>query len=420
MAWLPLVGSAALVLGCSWVYDPDKLPTGQDIDGGVPIIDADVADVIIADAPTSSIFPYTPSNVGADESRPRLDVIIDCQTTFDTDTLAWQDWCGDDQPQAYVATPELDREVAVIPMSSLVVSSAGSIVFRGSRPVAVIVFGSATIEGSLLASAALDVGGPGSNQDCGAGAGGGNAADGNGNGSGGAGGTFALTGAAGGDSNTVAGGLPVGLAIGNASLVPLQGGCGGGVGGESEFGTAGGLGGAGGGALQLSAASSLTLTGTMAAAGGGGLGGVRRNGGGGGGSGGALLLEANTVTITGAVTVNGGGGGEGGRGNTSCEGEPNDRCGDGANGAAASTVPAAGGSGSSNSGGDGGNGGSAQAAAIGGDNGIESGGGNYGGGGGGGGGIGRIRVNAVVSCVVDGPVISGSVTTGNADCIPPS
>src|SRR5437899_3326432 len=62
------------------------------------------------------------------------------------------------------------------------------------------------------------------------------------------------------------------------TLVPLHGGCQGGQGGPSDVSMAT-AGGAGGGALQISAAKTLSIYGTIAAAGGGGGGAQKRAGG---------------------------------------------------------------------------------------------------------------------------------------------
>ncbi|HEX7481292.1 MAG TPA: hypothetical protein VF331_26050 [Polyangiales bacterium] len=104
---------------------------------------------------------------------------------------------------------------------------------------------------------------------------------------------------------------------GNATLVPLRGGCAGGRGGYGDGAPSPNMGryaGAGGGGLQLSSAFGLTVasSGRITAAGGGGQKGYADEDGG-GGSGGALLLEANNVSVdpNAWLTTNGGGGGAG-------------------------------------------------------------------------------------------------------------
>ncbi len=117
-----------------------------------------------------------------------------------------------------------------------------------------------------------------------------------------------------------------GLVYGEPTLVPLAGGSGGGAGGSGPGSgcsgqPTGGEGGHGGGALQISAAVSVTVRGTLDARGGGGRGGrlpersdfapdYHWGAGGGGGSGGAILIEAPRVVVEGQVAANGGAGGD--------------------------------------------------------------------------------------------------------------
>ncbi len=134
---------------------------------------------------------------------------------------------------------------------------------------------------------------------------------------GGAGGGMSTPGANGGDATALGGEATAITSCPDATLIPLQGGSGGGRGGYDSTGTpiGGVVGGGGGGALQLTSLTSLTISG-IADVYAGGLGGEGSElwyGGGGGGGGGAILLEAPFVTIGGAakVTANGGGGGSG-------------------------------------------------------------------------------------------------------------
>jgi hypothetical protein len=121
---------------------------------------------------------------------------------------------------------------------------------------------------------------------------------------------------AGGDGfNGTASGGAAGTPQTTASLIPLRGGCAGGIGGKAT-GVPLSMAGAGGGALQISASSMLTVTSTGELHAGGGGGGSAPNGtaaknlgASGGGSGGGILLEAPTLRIDGKVCANGGGGG---------------------------------------------------------------------------------------------------------------
>jgi hypothetical protein len=266
----------------------------------------------------------------------------------------------------------------------------------------IAVHGNATIEGRITVSAVGSTPGSGA-ATCQTSPGGDTsmALD-KGAGGGGAGGGFGGAGGAGGtgdgDPMTIAGGV-ASATIGDATLIPLRGGCPGGRGGQehpgsdpAEPGAAGG----GGGAIQLSVRDTLDIrtNASFEANGGGGGGAVNMDtnnsdlhvgaGGGGGGSGGAIFLEANTLQIamTAILCANGGGGGSG-----SHEADNGTK---GADGICSSTTAANGSTGGGNNGGDGGDGAfDITPAEVGG-----AGAGADGGGGGGGGGVGRIRVRA--------------------------
>lgn len=130
--------------------------------------------------------------------------------------------------------------------------------------------------------------------------------------SGGGGGSYGSLGGPGGtgDSPRIPAGAS-GLRYGMLPTDPLVGGSPGGPGGNTAAG-----GGAGGGALQISSATSISITGNYITAGGGGGtgGGSGLNGGGGGGAGGEIFLEAPSITISATLAANGGGGGGGGAG----------------------------------------------------------------------------------------------------------
>jgi hypothetical protein len=297
-------------------------------------------------------------------------------------------------------------DLVVVPVTSLTVESGSTLTLVGSRPVVFLVYGDATIDGEIDASAIGQGQGPGGDALClsGKGAIGASASN---RGGGGGGGSFGtLLGAKGGNgySGGGSGGMP-GMSGGSIDLTPLVGGCPGGSGGTGQ--SAGGLGGGGGGAIQISASGNLTMPlGAIAACGGGGRGAATGNmaGGGGGGSGGAVLLEATTISVSlvSTVTANGGGGGEASSDSSANPGA------NGMGGAHYTGTPAAGGSGGANQGGDGGNGAAGMMAATAGANGTSGGFGDLGGGGGGGGGTGRIVLRAT-SCSLQGAVSPAAV-----------
>jgi hypothetical protein len=121
------------------------------------------------------------------------------------------------------------------------------------------------------------------------------------------GGSYARSGGRGGNNRTSNGSAP-GTLEGNDVIIPLRGGCNGGL---RVYDTAGG--GTGGGAIQIVSRSLIKLTGNggINAGGGGAQLPASYYGGGGGGSGGAILLEAPAIVLSGAavgLAANGGGG----------------------------------------------------------------------------------------------------------------
>jgi hypothetical protein len=343
---------------------------------------------------------YEPSNVDPEsDDVTDLDLVpvaLDCGISkFDSSTLKFSDWCGDEPSVMKLAQPD-GPEAALIVMSSLSVAAESTLALSGNRPVIFLVYGDAHVAGTIDVSAHGTAGGAGAYDACGASLGGsGEEADSvagvlQGAG-GGAGGGFGSAGGLGGADGASSAKATAGAIGGESTLRPLRGGCAGGPGGEGdEAGVA--AGGGGGGAIQISAAGVLDVTGTINAGGGGGaILSVNYSGGGGGGSGGAILLEGTTIEIDDAARIgaNGGGGGGGQRGS----GTPASVAGSDAH---ADGVVAGGGS-STGSGGDGGAGATAALEASSGSMGtlLLS---HYGGGGGGGGGVGRIRINQAKSC----------------------
>lgn len=349
-------------------------------------------------------FIYTPSNI--DVTAPALraavtpKLTIGCVAVLDTSTVTGTTalpLCTGMVKPLLVTQAGGAPELVVISVLGLDVAAGSSLTVTGTRPVVFVVFGDATVSGTIDVSAVGTVVGAGGDVSCTATTIGANGADNTaGTSAGGGGGGFGSAGGNGGKSNGGGSSAAGGMVVPGSKLVPLRGGCAGGHGGTGASG-AGGSGGAGGGAVQISATGTLTVTGTgtIAAAGGGGRTALVNNAGGGaGGSGGAVLLEAATIDVAAGawLSANGGGGAEG----NNCNSSGNS----GADGAHAAATVAAGGSGGASNSGKGGNGAAGGTAATGGGNG----GGVlcYGGGGGGGGGVGVVQLNSPNACPIAG------------------
>ncbi len=323
-------------------------------------------------------------------AKGELDLTLTGETTYNTDTgaLIAQGAVMVDVMRMQLAGKAGPVEVVVVRDFRMMANA--SLRATGALPLAILAFGSITIE----AGAAIDVsaGGAGARTTCPDGAMDGGPQD--GGGGGGGGGAFAASGGNGGngdsDGDTAAPGGPGGTAATSTPLGPL-GGCPGARGGKGE--DNGGAGGAAGGAIYLAAATRIELAAgaTINAGGAGGQGGGISSfsfgdaGGGGGGSGGMIMIESAIVRSAGALAANGGGGGEASGDN------------DGGNpGAPGSTTtdPATGGAGNSPTGTDGGAGG-AQAAPSG----TSVTAVDKGGGGGGGGSVGFIIVKSADAMV---------------------
>lgn len=360
-------------------------------------------------------FAYTPSNFNPLDYGPAVrqgPYTLNCGTvTFDTTPGAANgNWCGQAAPSAIAVTLSNGQQAAVLALKGLTLSGNSNVLrLIGTRPVILAVYGDVGIAGTIDAAGTGAAPGAGGDQACtgSTGAPGSNGT----RGGGGGGGGFGTVGGGGGDGYGGSAGGHAGNIGGQATLVPLQGGCSGGAGGRN-----GGAGGGAGGAVQISASGKLTVTGRVHAGGGGGSGAQQSaSGGGGGGSGGAILFEGLQIEIgNGAiVAANGGGGGEG-KGPTNV-GEFDGVS--GTDGHATTPSPAAGGQGGTNRGGDGGEGAYATASpARDGQPGVEY-LGDTGAGGGGGGGAGRIRVNAGQSCTVaSGAQFRAPTTSNTANC----
>lgn len=357
----------------------------------------------------SSAYSYPPSNFDPnqvpDASIAPATAFANCTVEFDTTTNTSRDggWCGQVRPTPFVFTQDGGVSTTVLAMASFDLATNSTLLFTGSRPVILAVYGQAGIHGVIDGrSLGTTRTGPGGNwSGCGL-MNGGDAA----NSAGGGGAGFGTGGARGGSP----GAGDAGVANVNQMLQPLTGGCLGGRGHDSSnrlF----ALGGFGGGAIQISAAGLMTVDGTISTSGGGGQGGlsgaVDHNGGGGGGSGGAILLEAQQLSLisNARLTCNGGAGG-GGREDALAVGLP------GEDGALNTAVPALGGQGGTPRAGDGGIGAAGLVAPTAGAAGV-----GIIGGGGGGAGLGVIRLNGVSSCsIADAGVLLSGVVSRSASC----
>lgn len=251
--------------------------------------------------------------------------------------------CGDGTTTAIAATATLSPidapDLAVFCLSELSVPADVTIGYLGTADFAVALSVSSTAEiaGEIDLSGNEEFGGPGGSNGgaLSAAAGssgfglcvgtGGGRAGGSGDSraaAGGGGGGFTGPGGSGGDGQALSNGaIATGgnsaNGCGSDNLIPLTSGSGGGSGADANCtGSCGWPGGGSGGGLQISAATSITITagGALTASGSDGVGDASQSGGGGGGSGGAILLEAPTLSILGDITVNGGDGGTAGAG----------------------------------------------------------------------------------------------------------
>ncbi len=350
-------------------------------------------------------FPFPPTNIPRTFPEAQVGGLLrlDCgETRFDTDTAMWTNLCASQTPPPTFLQnqPGGAPVLRVIGVRGLEVPGMNTFVVTGTLPLAVAVFGDATVGGRIVANADGGTDGAGSpGSSCGPSAGSngvvGTRAGGGGGGHKSAGGRG---GHADGTNNTGGSG---GVATTDSDLSPLRGGCAGGF-GAIPAGVAA-AGGGGGGAFQLSVSGTLTVSGQLAANGGGGRAGpMPSGGGGGGGSGGGILLEAAMIGLTGnAIIVALGGGGGGGA-------EANDTGDDGQDG----PINRGGANGGASAGSSAGNGGDGEdwdsPVEVG-----ESSGGPTTAGGGGGGAFGRI--------VIRGPCTQGSNVESapvipNGDC----
>jgi hypothetical protein len=358
----------------------------QPLDAGTPCSDGGVCNGTGGCVP---MWPYTPSNFTLTQvpSLPDAGVVLDCgETIIDTSGAAptVTNWCAG-QPMFGWGLVAQDGgvEAMIFSFRDLDVMADGGLTLKGTRPAIIAAAGRVSVLGGVMVEAgaqSCDSVGRGASPDAGNGGGGG--------------GGFGTPRGNGGDGS--APGASGGATSGDVALIPLRGGCPGGVGGGNQSRAA-----SGGGALQISAMGDLFVSGHVAAPGKGGSGGGTWAGGNGGGSGGAVLLEGLQLVLVGsaAITANGGGGGKGG---VVFSGD------DGAPGSTTTSTPAPGGRGGNLGTGYGGDGAAGSTPAANGS--AETLGAA---GGGGGGGVGRVRLNSVLGCSIGPQVVLSPPATSN-------
>jgi hypothetical protein len=247
------------------------------------------------------------------------DVVINCNATFNSlgATPSFTTWCSGTQPTPVVITQASGPSVVVVPMKTFQVASGFTLKVIGDKPVIFAVDDTASVAGTIDASAYTVTPGAGGNwSGCGPGTANGQGANGShdttgddGSGGGGGGGFYTTGGSGGAGHSADAGnGGGGGASVAPMFLTPLRGGCRGGNGGAMGGTTAG----AGGGGIQVSARNSLLVSGVIDVSGGGGAAcAAAEDGGGGGGSAGSILLESYNIAATGLLRATGGGGSRG-------------------------------------------------------------------------------------------------------------
>ena len=401
LTWLALlVGASACTFSPDAPADASTFEPPRD-GGGADLGEVGTVDLGLGDAglPDLGIEDAGPEDLGAEDSGSvpspfdfevsnldpsqfpasgNLELPEDQACVFSTDSLELEDGCSAALAPEAISVFALSSGAEVAVISVLDVVLKGRLELRGARGLVLLVGGDASLEGTLDASAASTVSGPGGDrlETCGARFGG------VGGDAGGGGGGFSTPGGAGGETDERAGAAGGEAGFVAFPLEPLEGGCAGGGLSEDV------RGGAGGGAVQVSVAGQLGVTGAILAVGGGGPGGAEGTlGGSGGGSGGAVLLEAAVLVLEDGARLSAAGGGGGGGGQPGLAGA-------GGEDGLSEPEPAAGGA--SSLGGAGGPGGAAEVEPEPGDSAEEEGTG----GGGGGGASGVLQLRGIERCAL--------------------
>ncbi len=224
---------------------------------------------------TSSTFGYTPSSLTAAQLAtlaPGGAVDLSCAGVVTFNGTGWSGaTCSQTLPSPKTIAQTAGPTIDVLAFQGLTMASGVTLELTGSNAVMIVVFGDATISGTIHAdgaagasnSSTAGASGPGGNYNCGSSKGG-NGGSGHTSGGGGAGAS-----AKGGSGASGVGGTAgsAGGAFGLPATSPLHGGCPGGTSGTWACTTSGG---GAGGAVQVSASGMLVVGGTITAAGGAG------------------------------------------------------------------------------------------------------------------------------------------------------
>lgn len=313
---------------------PDAAPDAlvPDADPLVPDA-AQFPDAAVPDADVCLPWPQTPTHFDpCTVVQPTGGLRLDQAGTYAYDTGAGTLTAPDGVTTIPHASQVLGGAVRLVSVDSFYIDATARLRATGPHPLLIASWSTIDIEGSIDVSSD-NVSNPAAGAGAGtgtcnaAGAGGQNGNGGGGGGGGGFGGDGGI-GGAGDNSDGTRGAAGTALASPPAQV---RGGCPGAKGGWGDRSDGSGAGRPGGGAVQLTAKTSITISGVLHAGGAGGgraSGDIgsgdqsRRSGGGGGGSGGLIGLEAPSITLeaTAVLAANGGGGGGGCDGNAAQNG----------------------------------------------------------------------------------------------------
>jgi hypothetical protein len=276
----------------------------------------------MADAPAACLAwtphprHFDPCAIGV--SSTALDLAASGKYVFDTSTNTLVDPGGATIAITAMTLPQTTAPmVSILDTGSFHIAGAATLRVIGTNPLIIASWSTLVIDGTIdVSSNAGGLGGGANTGACTAAQPGADDALNSGGSGGGGGGALRGNGGKGGpgDSPTQNPGGNGGAFVALPHVV--RGGCAGAASGKAGGGdpanpTVTSPGGAGGGGLQLTARTSITITGKLHAGGQGGGGAVNgsANGGGGGGSGGYLGIEAPMIMVPGTLAANGGGGG---------------------------------------------------------------------------------------------------------------